>query len=47
MSELRTCCACSGREAATLIDGAFWKPVCDIHARMYGEQGYPIVEAVS
>lgn len=38
-----TCIACSGKVVAQVRDGAFLKPICDIHCRLYGERGYVIV----
>lgn len=35
-----TCCACSGEAVARVHDGAFRKPVCATHRRLYGERGY-------
>lgn len=39
-----TCCACSGLAVARVLDGAFRKPVCAVHVRLYGERGYVIVD---
>lgn len=37
-----TCCACTGEPVALVIDGAYRKPVCEVHGRMYRQQGYKI-----
>lgn len=36
------CCACSGKPTATVHDGGRRKPVCEVHARLWGELGYMI-----
>lgn len=37
------CCACSGAATNKIKDGAFVKPVCDQHARMYSGLGYVLL----
>lgn len=37
------CCACSGEATGVVCDGAFRKPVCDTHQRLYGERGYTVI----
>lgn len=36
------CIACSGKPVGRVIDGAFLKPVCEIHARLYGGKDYEV-----